>query len=110
MAPAFDEDSGAELVATASQVCAHYIGSGIHRDISTLSRLLKLMNNLLEFYNSMCLPVNLLTAPDSKGQESFANGKIILKVAVLSAWAEIYLSSLQYRELRPIVDGYVLPA
>jgi hypothetical protein len=47
LAPAFHESNGPELIATASRVCAHYIGSGIHNDISTFSRLLKLINHLL---------------------------------------------------------------
>jgi hypothetical protein len=91
LAPAFEDGNGPELVATASQVCAHYMGSGIHRDISTLARLSKLMTGLLDSYK------------DVQGQESLPNGKLILKISVLSSWADFYLASRHHPELVSIV-------
>ncbi len=50
------------------------------------------MTSLLEFIGK------------AQGEESFVNGKKIVKIAVLSAWAELYLSSLTFLPLKGVVE------
>lgn len=103
LAPAFEEGNGPELIATASRVCARYIGCGIHNDISTFSRLLKLINNLL--LSTKGIMFYLLTVDMSK---SVTNGNLICKVAVLSSFAELYLSAQTFPEMLNVLEPYAL--
>ncbi|KNE62075.1 hypothetical protein AMAG_07329 [Allomyces macrogynus ATCC 38327] len=91
LTPAFQSDSYPEIVATASHVCARYIGSGITEELFTLSRIIKLLTQALDMIRRA-----------SSHQSQHAT--IMISLAVLSAWAELKRTSDQRRVLAEIVE------
>jgi len=74
LTPAFTKDAPLEVTSVACRVCSKYIGSGINKDLSTLSRVLKNMNQCLLKYTSIHI-----NADDSNLNQttSHTNDKII---------------------------------
>ena len=48
LTPAFSSDSTPEILASAVQVCAAFVGSGIVTDVGRMGRILKLLTSALE--------------------------------------------------------------
>ena len=48
LTPSFGSDSAPEVLATAVQVCAVFVGSGVVKEVSRMGRILKLLTNALE--------------------------------------------------------------
>lgn len=48
LTPAFSSDSTPEILASAVQVCAVFVGCGVVRDVSKMGRILKLLTSALE--------------------------------------------------------------
>ena len=55
LTPAFSADSTPEILASAIQVCAGFVGSGIVKDINRMGRILKLLTGALEQSTSLSL-------------------------------------------------------
>jgi len=48
LTPSFGSDSAPEVLASAVQVCAVFVGSGVVKEVSRMGRILKLLTNALE--------------------------------------------------------------
>ncbi|KDN46480.1 hypothetical protein K437DRAFT_268128 [Tilletiaria anomala UBC 951] len=98
--PAFTLDSTPEVLASAVQVCASFVGSGIIKDTAGMGRILKQLVAALEasqqVYMSSLGDVQNLTP----------NASVMLKVAVFTAWAELYLACGSHDYLDKIVKPH----
>ncbi|KXS22333.1 hypothetical protein M427DRAFT_65329 [Gonapodya prolifera JEL478] len=92
--PAFSPDSPPEIMATACRVCASYIGSGINKDLSTLSRVLKLLTNSLERCKETSNPSTESVSP---------HATIMVKLAIQKAWAELHAAGFTHPYLKEVV-------
>ncbi|XP_054152943.1 HEAT repeat-containing protein 5B-like isoform X2 [Oppia nitens] len=81
--PAFSPDTPSHVTAMACQVCSAWIGSGVARDLNDLRR----VNQLL---------VSSLTKlqKDSSSRLYNESASTIEKLAILKAWAEVYVVSM----------------
>lgn len=87
LTPAFGQDSTPEVLASAVQVCAVFVGSGVVKDISRMGRILKLLTSALEQSKGF----GTLSIGDM-GQLS-PNASVMLRISTLTAWAELQISS-----------------
>ncbi|KAJ3091723.1 hypothetical protein HK102_013667 [Quaeritorhiza haematococci] len=93
LTPAFANDAMAEVTSLACRVSATYIGSGINKDIATLGRLLKSLSSSLD------------KIKDNTGRDaSSPHIDVMLKLAVLTAWAELQNASFKQSYLREVVQ------
>ncbi|KAI4263605.1 MAG: hypothetical protein L6R42_001258 [Xanthoria sp. 1 TBL-2021] len=103
LTPAFNADSSPELASAAVNVCATFIATGMVTDVERMGRILKLLVGALES----------LTASDSqeaavgdlRGLSS--NAQTMVRMAVLSAWAELQVARTEQRYLDKVVDPHV---
>lgn len=87
LTPAFSAESSPELAFQAIKVCATFIGSGIIKNVDRMGRILKLLTNALESCSSSQIHLGELKTPSP-------NAQVMLRVAVLSLWAELQVSSI----------------
>ena len=99
--PAFTADSTPEILASAVQVCAAFVGSGVIKDISGMGRILKQLVSALQASEKEHMTslgdVNDLTP----------NASIMLKISVFSAWVELYLASTTRDYLAEVIKPYI---
>lgn len=102
LTPAFSVDSSPDVAALAVHVCAEFIASGIIEDVDRMGRILRLLNTALD------------SCRDSEAESSFEafksyadNAKSMIKIAILSAWAELQVSSVHQEYLIEVVAPYV---
>ncbi|KAI9202203.1 armadillo-type protein [Polychytrium aggregatum] len=93
LTPAFAAESSPEVLSIACRVSAAYVGSGINQDLSTLSRILKLLATSLD----KC------TATPPPEYENFPHAFTMLKLSILVAWAKLYNASLEKSYLQSVV-------
>ena len=98
LTPAFAVDSSPDLAAAAVDVCATFISTGLVTDVERMGRILKLLVTALESFTD--------DAQDSavgelKGLSS--NAQTMVRMAVLSAWAELQVASTQQEYLVKVV-------
>ncbi|KAJ3269275.1 hypothetical protein HK104_005153 [Borealophlyctis nickersoniae] len=93
LTPAFAPDSTPEVMSVACRVCAVYVGSGINKELSTLSRVLKMLTGLLD----------LCKDTSSELAISSPHAHVMLKLAILSAWAELHVASFRHDYLKEVV-------
>ncbi|KZO91157.1 hypothetical protein CALVIDRAFT_522023 [Calocera viscosa TUFC12733] len=99
LTPAFSADSTPELLASAVEVCASFIGSGVVEDGSKMGRILKLLTTALE----QCAGATNLTL--GEGGQLGPNASVMLRISVISAWAKLAISSGQ----RTYLEGIIRP-
>ncbi|ORZ32786.1 armadillo-type protein [Catenaria anguillulae PL171] len=91
LTPAFTAEADPEIVATASHVCARYIGSGITDDLLTLSRIIRLLTQALSMVQNASSGTSIsggaAVGGSTAGQSQHA--QIMIALAVLGAWADI---------------------
>ncbi|KAK9464924.1 armadillo-type protein [Lipomyces arxii] len=102
LTPAFSVDSSPELASEAINVCADFIGSGIVKDVSRMGRILKLLVGALE---SCPAEGDEITMGDLKNLS--ANAQIMVKLAMLSAWAELQVESNDHKFLLDVTSPHV---
>ena len=102
LTPAFAADSSPELAAEAISVCATFVATGIVTNIDRMGRIFKL---LVAGLDNCTNPSTDGAIGELKGLTS--NGKVMLKMAVLSAWAQLQISSSEQEYLVNIVQPYV---
>ncbi|KAJ3107487.1 hypothetical protein HDU97_004083 [Phlyctochytrium planicorne] len=90
LTPAFNDDAMPIVQALACRVCAVYVGSGINTDVASLSRVVRLLSGMLEL-------------SEGSAQKSSSNEAAILKIAALTAWSQLTLSSSKFQYLSSIV-------
>ena len=101
LTPAFAADSSPDLAAAAVDVCATFISTGLVTDVERMGRILKLLVTALENFTD--------DAQDSavgelKGLSS--NAQTMVRMAVLSAWAELQVASTQQEYLVKVVKPH----
>lgn len=86
LTPAFSGDTSPELAAQAISVCATFIGAGIIKSVDRMGRILKLLTSALDSCSAKSI-----TLGDLKTLSP--NAQVMLKMAVLSSWAELQVAS-----------------
>jgi hypothetical protein len=102
LTPAFAVDSSPELAAIAISVCATFVATGIVTHVDRMGRIFKLLVNGLE--NCMN-PSADAAIGELRGLST--NGQVMLRMAILSAWAQLQISSSEQEYLVEIVQPYV---
>ena len=102
LTPAFAADSSPELAAEAISVCATFVATGIVTNVERMGRIFKLL--VAGFENCTSPSVD---APIGELRGLSLNGQVMLKMAVLSAWAQLQISSTEQEYLVNIVQPYV---
>lgn len=98
MAPGFEVDASPEITSAGCQICAYFLGSGIVQDIALNSRPIKFLSSLLDQF----------ARNEQKTCGRTPNAQMVVKLAILSAWAKLYLS-IQNPTKRSDVFGLYLP-
>ncbi|CEH18868.1 Uncharacterized conserved protein [Ceraceosorus bombacis] len=101
LTPAFSSDSTPEVLAAAVQVCATFVGSGVVREVERMGRILRLLATALE----RCTDPEM----ESLGEVSHLspNAASTLKIATLTAWSELQISTLQQPYLREVIQPHI---
>lgn len=100
LTPSFGSDSTPEVLASAVQVCAVFVGSGVIKEVSRMGRILKLLTSALE----QCKDGETLNIGDVKGLSSSAS--VMLKISTLAAWAELHVASTKQAYLVEVIKPY----
>ncbi|KAK0547577.1 hypothetical protein OC845_004025 [Tilletia horrida] len=99
LTPAFNADSTPEVLALACEVCAVFVGSGIVKEVDKMGRILKQLVQALQ----ACLDSS---ASFGDVASLSANARSMLRVAVLSAWAELQIASEQRPYLVDVIKQH----
>ncbi|TKA78055.1 hypothetical protein B0A49_07780, partial [Cryomyces minteri] len=102
LTPAFAADSSPELAAEAVNVCATFIATGIVTDVERMGRILKLLISALESFSGAS---EVVAIGDLKTLSP--NAQVMVKMAVISAWAELQIASLEQKYLVNVVQPYI---
>lgn len=92
LTPAFSADSSPDLALQAIKVSATFIGSGIIKNVERMGRILRLLTQALE----SCSSGTQFSLGDLKIFSP--NAQVMLRVAVLSLWAELQVSSMNEKQ------------
>ncbi|KAJ3033026.1 hypothetical protein HDV00_006836 [Rhizophlyctis rosea] len=93
LTPAFATDADPQVMSAACRICAVYAGSGINKDLSTLSRVLRLLSGLLD----------VCSDPQAASKAASAHVALMLRLSILSAYAEMHIASLRHEYLEEVV-------
>lgn len=100
LTPAFSADSTPEILASAVQACAVFVGCGVVKDVNRMGRILKLLTTALEQSKDSGMVKLGETA------ELSPNASAMLRISTVSAWAELEISSTRQSYLKNVVDPY----
>ncbi|KAG8714844.1 hypothetical protein FRC11_006860 [Ceratobasidium sp. 423] len=100
LTPAFSSDSTPDVLASAIQVCAVFVGSGLVKDVNRMGRILKLLTSALE----QSKEPGLLSIGDV--QQLGPNASVMLRVSTLTAWAELEIASTREEYLQVVLKPY----
>lgn len=101
LTPAFQADSTPEVLAAAVQVCAVFVGSGVVREVERMGRILKQLVTALE----RCTDTKMNSLGDVT--DLSPNAAAMLKVAVFTAWSELYVASADHAYLVPVIEPHL---
>lgn len=115
LTPAFATDSSPEIAAEAISICAEFISSNIVKDIDHMGRLLRILERGLKNVAAGMAPCcNLVKSLGDRVLPSLgdlkvpsANASLMLRLAILSAWAEIQIQSTHQDYLVDIVEPHI---
>ena len=121
MTPAFAADSYPEVIASAIQVCAVFVGSGVTKEIDKMGRILKLLTTALESCKggfSLCLALAVscltrLTCTDSDMtsigdvKDLSSTAAVMLKTSILAAWARFQTASTRQPYLVDVIRPHL---
>ncbi|KAJ5180212.1 hypothetical protein N7492_003422 [Penicillium capsulatum] len=102
LTPAFAVDSSAELASEAINVSATFIATGIVTNVDRMGRILKLL--VLGLENFAKNP-DTTEIGDLKGLNS--NARVMVKLALFSAWARLQVASIEHEYLNKVVQPYL---
>ncbi|OCF33994.1 clathrin-coated vesicle protein [Kwoniella heveanensis BCC8398] len=100
LTPSFGSDSAPDVLASAVQVCAVFVGSGVVKEVSRMGRILKLLTGALE----QCKAGEMVSLGDV--EDLSPNAAIMLKISILTAWAELQISSTRQSYLVNVIKPY----
>ncbi|XP_068183360.1 HEAT repeat-containing protein 5B isoform X1 [Antennarius striatus] len=86
--PAFSPDTPSDITAKACQVCSTWIGSGVVSDLNDLRRVHNLLVSSLD---------KVQTGKGSSSQLYSESATTMEKLAVLKAWAEVYVVAMKIK-------------
>ncbi|KAK4115288.1 ARM repeat-containing protein [Canariomyces notabilis] len=102
LTPAFAADSSPELAAEAVDVCASFIATGIVTDVDRMGRILKTLVSSLE---------NFVTGDENAGIGDLkglsSNARVMVKMAVFGAWAELQVASTEQKYLVDVLKPHI---
>ncbi|KAG8826091.1 hypothetical protein FRC17_008413 [Serendipita sp. 399] len=100
LTPAFSSDSTPEILSSAVQVCAIFVGCGVIKDVTKMGRILKLLTGALEQSKS--------SGSFSIGdvQQISPNAAVMLRISTLTAWAELLIASPDQDYLKAVIEPY----
>ncbi|KAK4046606.1 hypothetical protein OIV83_005976 [Microbotryomycetes sp. JL201] len=101
LTPAFASDSYPEVIASAVQVCAIFVGSGVIKEIEKMGRILKLLTTALE----SCKNSDISSIGDVQDLSSTAG--VMLKTSILAAWAKFQTASVRQAYLRQVIEPHL---
>ncbi|XP_015671481.1 HEAT repeat-containing protein 5B [Protobothrops mucrosquamatus] len=87
--PAFSQDTPSDITAKACQVCSAWIGSGVVSDLNDLRRVHHLLVSSLD---------KVQTGKGSSSQLYRESATTMEKLAVLKAWAEVYVVAMKIKK------------
>lgn len=102
LTPAFAVDSSAELASEAINVSATFIATGIVTNVDRMGRILKLLVLGLENFAKNPETTEI---GDLKGLNS--NARVMVKLALFSAWARLQVASTEQDYLNQVVQPYL---
>lgn len=97
LSPALANEAVAEVASAACRVSAVYVASGVNQDLSTLSRVLRLLQELL----------TKIAADKSEASDPQPHASTMVKLAVQSAWARLAISTTTQEHLKPMVQPHI---
>ncbi|KIL59187.1 hypothetical protein M378DRAFT_27111 [Amanita muscaria Koide BX008] len=100
LTPAFSSDSTPEILASAVNACAAFVGCGVVKDVSRMGRILKLLTTALEQSKGSGM-VSL-----GEAREMSPNASAMLRITTLSAWAQLYVASFQQAYLENVIKPH----
>ncbi|KAL9104380.1 MAG: hypothetical protein Q9163_000680 [Psora crenata] len=102
LTPAFAADSPPDLASAAVDVCATFVAAGLVTDIDRMGRILKLLVAALESFTD---DAQDSAVGDLRGLSS--NAQTMVRMSVLSAWAELQIASTHQEYLVMVVKPQV---
>ncbi|KAJ5825812.1 hypothetical protein N7474_002950 [Penicillium riverlandense] len=102
LTPAFAADSSAELASEAINVSATFIATGIVTNVDRMGRILRLLVLGLENFAKNPETTDI---GDLKGLNS--NARVMVKLALFSAWARLQIASIEQEYLNRVVQPYL---
>lgn len=117
LTPAFSVDSTPEILASAIKACAVFVGSGVVKDVTRMGRILKLLTSALEQcqrtlpdFVTQCIGSYVVAEPGmlklGESNDLGPNASVMLRIATLSAWAELQVSSAAQQYLTKVIEPY----
>ncbi|KAL9609438.1 MAG: hypothetical protein Q9167_005793 [Letrouitia subvulpina] len=103
LTPAFNADSSPELASAAVSVCATFTATGMVKDIDRMGRILKLLVAALDSFSSEAKTETSIG--ELRGLSS--NAQTMVRMAVLSAWAELQVSSAEQKYLSKVIEPHI---
>ena len=102
LTPAFAADSSGELAAEAIAVCATFVATGIVTNVDRMGRIFKVLSSGLE---NLSQDEPASSIGDLK--DLSWNAQSMLRMALLTGWAQLELASTEQAYLEDIVQPYV---
>ncbi|KAG9318303.1 armadillo-type protein [Chiua virens] len=100
LTPAFSSDSTPEILSSAIDACAVFVGCGVVKDVSRMGRILKqLTSPLKEVDDSGNLKIGTLGGLSP-------NASAMLTVSILTAWARLEFASAEQEYLHDVIKPY----
>ncbi|KAG9047376.1 hypothetical protein FS837_002429 [Tulasnella sp. UAMH 9824] len=100
LTPAFSSDSTPEILSSAVQVCAAFVGCGVVKDVARMGRILKLLTSALEQSKES----GTLKIGDVGELSPNASG--MLRISTLKAWAQLQVASSHQAYLGAVVEPH----
>ena len=102
LTPAFSVDSSPELAAAAIKVCATFIATGLVTDVDRMGRILR---SLVTALDSFAADTRTVSIGDLKGLST--NAQTMIRMAVLTAWADLQIASTERHYLVKVVEPHL---
>ncbi|KAG9014418.1 hypothetical protein FRB90_005311 [Tulasnella sp. 427] len=100
LTPAFSSDSTPEILSSAVQVCAAFVGCGVVKDVTRMGRILKLLTSALEQSKES----GTLKIGDVGELSPNASG--MLRISTLKAWAQLQVACSHQAYLSAVVEPH----
>ncbi|KAL1740521.1 armadillo-type protein [Schizophyllum fasciatum] len=100
LTPAFSSDTTPEILASAVDACAVFVGCGVVRNVARMGRILKLLTIALE----QSKDPGMLSLGESG--ELSPNASAMLRIATVSAWAQLEVASVSQVYLKEVIKPY----